>query len=221
MIRPILPRGRSASIGGPSDAPQVHLFGTLFSCLFPCDCRVALLPAGPVLVALAMVSTAVGCKGGEGAPPPVPSSSVPSSSEKTADGPRVAQKKVELPLQHTVAQGQLGPGRGHLLVDLQAPPQAKLTLDAPASAQGRAGMGLSFPQPIQGTLGELELPLRIPVLVEDGASGPAELEVSYYWCGEDAKATCRRESVRLSIGLDLTGDSPGGEAHLAYRAQGE
>lgn len=173
--------------------------------------------------ALVLAAIATACRQGEAPSPAGPATKAAMDEEQAnpKGSPEGGPKPAALPLQRAEAQGQLGPGRGHLLVGLGAPPRAKLTLDAPASAQGRGGMGVSFPEPVRGILGELELPLRIPVVVEDGATGPAEVEISYYWCGEGATATCRRERARLSVHLDLTGDSPGGEAHFAYRAQGD
>lgn len=119
------------------------------------------------------------------------------------------------------AEGQLGPGGGVLLIDLAAPDGAKLTLDAPLSVGGSGGIGLAFPERLGGALSAHPLPLRLPIEVEDGATGPALVELSYYWCTEGNEAACRREQTRLSVELDLTGSSEGGEAHLSYRAQGD
>ena len=119
---------------------------------------------------------------------------------------------------HVRAQGQLGPGSGVILIDLAAPEGAKLTLDAPMSARGSGGIGLGFPQRLTGPLGKQGMPLRLPVEVEDGATGPAQVELSYYWCTEGNEAACRRELALLTIDLDLTGSGDGGEAHLSHRA---
>jgi hypothetical protein len=124
-------------------------------------------------------------------------------------------------VQHLRAEGQLGPGGGTLLIDLAAPKGAKLTLDAPLSARGGGGIGLDFPKHLSGPLGSHELPLRLPIQVEDGATGPAVVELSYFWCTEGNEAACRREQARLSIDLDLTGSGAGGEAHVSYRATGD
>ena len=133
-----------------------------------------------------------------------------------------AAPKVEEPrIEHVRAEGQLGPGGGMLIIDLAAPKGAKLTLDAPLSARGSGGIGLDFPSPLAGTLGSHGLPLRMAIEVEDGATGPALVELSYFWCTEGNEAACRREQTRLSIELDLTGSGAGGEAHVIYRALGD
>jgi hypothetical protein len=124
-------------------------------------------------------------------------------------------------VQHVRAEGQLGPGGGTLLIDLSPPKGAKLTLDAPVTARGSGGIGLGFPRNLSGQLGGHELPLRLPIEVEDGATGPAVVELSYFWCTEGNEAACRREQARLSIDLDLTGDAAGGEAHVSYRPLGD
>ena len=122
-------------------------------------------------------------------------------------------------LTHLKAEGQLGPGSGVLLIDLAPPAGAKLTLDAPVSARGSGGIGLDFPRRLNGPLGQQGMPLRLPIEVADGATGPAQVEVSYYWCTDGNEAACRRELAVLSIDLDLSGSSAGGEAHLSHRAQ--
>jgi hypothetical protein len=120
---------------------------------------------------------------------------------------------------HVRAQGQLGPGAGVLLIDLAPPPGAKLTLDAPVSARGSGGIGLGFPQRLSGPLGKQGMPLRLPIEVADGATGPAKVELSYYWCTDGNEAACRRELALLSIDLDLSGSAAGGEAHLSHSAR--
>ena len=118
---------------------------------------------------------------------------------------------------HVRAEGQLGPGTGVLLIDLLAPQGAKLTLDAPVSARGSGGIGLAFPRRLSGPLGQQGLPLRLPIEVADGATGPAQVELSYYWCTDGNAAACRRELALVSIDLDLSGSSAGGEAHLNHK----
>lgn len=115
-----------------------------------------------------------------------------------------------------VAHGQLGPGTGHILIGIVPPPGAELTVDAPISVQGSGGIGLHFPKRLKGKLSNFELPLSLPVEVLDGATGPAEIKLSYYWCTVGTDAACRRHQTHLSVELDLTGDAPGGEAHFEY-----
>lgn len=119
---------------------------------------------------------------------------------------------------HIKAEGQLGPGAGVLLIDIGAPAGAKLTLDAPVTARASGGIGLGFPEGLSGPLGQHELPLRLPIVVADGATGPAQVELSYFWCTDGAEAACRRELALLSVDLDLTGSGAGGEAHLRHNA---
>jgi hypothetical protein len=122
---------------------------------------------------------------------------------------------------HVRAEGQLGPGRGVLLIDLAPPAGAKLTLDAPLTARGSGGIGLGFPSRLSGPLSGQTLPLRLPIEVADGATGPAQVELSYFWCTDGNEAACRREQARLNIDLDLSGSGAGGEAHLSYQARGD
>lgn len=119
------------------------------------------------------------------------------------------------------AQGQLGIGLNHLYIDLQPPKGAKLTPDAPVSIRASGGIGLTFPQELHGPLGSHPLPLRLPIEVADGATGPARLELAYFWCTEGAEAVCRREQALLNVDLDLSGTSAGGEAQLKHKASAE
>lgn len=172
-----------------------------------------------VLVALLPGSLALqaGCRG-QAAPPPAVEhapKATPAAAQPPAQAPAAEQPAVS----HVRAQGQLGPGAGVILIDLAAPEGAKLTLDAPMSARGSGGIGLGFPRRLAGALGQQGMPLRLPVQVEDGATGPAQVELSYYWCTEGNEAACRRELAVLSIDLDLTGSGDGGEAHLSHRAR--
>ena len=151
---------------------------------------------------------------------PPPLETAPPGEPRVAVGAPVAAAPVALdePVRsHVHADGQLGPGAGVLLIDLAAPQGAKLTLDAPVSARGSGGIGLSFPHRLTGPLSQQGLPLRLPIEVADGATGPAQVELSYYWCTEGNQAACRRELALLSIDLDLSGSGAGGEAHLSHK----
>jgi hypothetical protein len=106
-----------------------------------------------------------------------------------------------------------------LLIDIAAPAGAKLTLDAPVSAHASGGIGLGFPEGLSGPLGKQAMPLRLPIDVADGATGPAQLDLSYFWCMDGAEAACRREVALLSVDLDLSGSGAGGEAHLSHSAR--
>jgi hypothetical protein len=119
------------------------------------------------------------------------------------------------------AEGQLGPGNNTLFIDLAAPAGAKLTAESPVSVRGSGGIGLSFPNRLSGPLGSHSMPLRLPIEVADGATGPAQVEISYYWCTDGNDAACQREQAKLNVELDLTGSGAGGEAHLSYRARGD
>jgi hypothetical protein len=154
----------------------------------------------------------LGCRGQVATPPPA------ESAPLAAPSPAVAAEDPPLPA-HVRAEGQLGPGAGVLLIDLAPPAGAKLTLDAPVSARGSGGIGLGFPHRLSGPLGQQGLPLRLPIEVADGATGPARVELSYYWCTDGSEAACRRELALLSIDLDLSGSGAGGEAHLSHKAQ--
>lgn len=153
------------------------------------------------------------------AQPPAPSVPAPAPTGGTEQGGAGAAAADDTVISHVRAQGQLGPGAGVILIDLAAPEGAKLTLDAPMSVRGSGGIGLAFPQRLNGPLGKQGMPLRLPVQVEDGATGPAQVELSYFWCTDGNEAACRRELAVLSIDLDLTGSGDGGEAHLSHRAQ--
>lgn len=163
----------------------------------------------PVSPLLGLVALALSCNSSPRATvaPSIKKAPVFEGSAPTTGAPTV---RVE-------AQGQLGPGTGTVLVGLAPPTGAKLTLDAPIAIKGSGGIGLTFPRQLRGNLESFELPLRLPIEVEDGATGPAELELSYYWCTEGQNAACRREKTHLAVQLDLSGDAPGGEAHFEYR----
>jgi hypothetical protein len=135
------------------------------------------------------------------------------------------------PAEHVTAVGQLGPGRGTLVVSLEPGVRGKLTKGAPLTLEAR-GDHLHFPERRREKLDPAKLPLRIPIDVEDGATGPAFLKLSYYWCGDTAKepepapklaqvgdvpGSCRLESANLVVDLDTSGDAPGGEAHISHR----
>ena len=150
--------------------------------------------------------TELACRGQAATPPPV-------------ETPPPAAGDPDEPVRSRVrAEGQLGPGAGVLLIDVAAPRGAKLTLDAPVSARGSGGIGLSFPRRLSGPLNQQGMPLRLPIEVADGASGPAQVELSYYWCTDGDQAACRRELALLSIDLDLSGSGAGGEAHLSHKS---
>lgn len=163
---------------------------------------------------LGLCAGALACQG-PGVPPRPSEKAAPHADPKAA----APAEPPPPPLTHLKAEGQLGPGSGVLLIDLAPPAGAKLTLDAPVSARGSGGIGLDFPRRLNGPLGQQGMPLRLPIEVADGATGPAQVEVSYYWCTDGNEAACRRELAVLSIDLDLSGSSAGGEAHLSHRAQ--
>lgn len=140
----------------------------------------------------------------------------------TRDAPAPADSSAGLAparAQRVRAVGQLGPGRGTLVISLLPPKSGKLTEGAPLTVEAR-GAHLSFPNRVRGKLQPGQLPLRIPVDVADGATGPAEVDLSYYWCGKEEGAACHPERAKLVVDLDMSGDAPGGEAHLTHVALG-
>jgi hypothetical protein len=155
------------------------------------------------------------CRGQVATPPPVEN---PPPAEPRAELAAAEGAPDEAVRSHVHAEGQLGPGSGVLLIDLAAPRGAKLTLDAPVSARGSGGIGLSFPHRLTGPLNQQGLPLRLPIEVADGATGPAQVELSYYWCTDGNQAACRRELALVSVDLDLSGSAAGGEAHLSHNS---
>jgi hypothetical protein len=128
-------------------------------------------------------------------------------------------REASVPAKHVRAVGQLGPGKGTLVVSLEAPADGKLTAGAPLSVEAR-GEHLIFPARVSERLDPARLPLRIPIEVADGAVAPVHVKVSYYWCGLGEASACRPERVELVVELDTSGDSAGGEALLSYRAAG-
>lgn len=114
------------------------------------------------------------------------------------------------------AQGQLGPGRGTLLIDLRPPANGKLTEGAPLRVSAR-GRDLSFPRAIKTQLDSDALPVRLPIVVSDGAADPAEVDLTYYWCSHGDSGSCHPVRARLLVELDLSGSGAGGEAHLVHR----
>jgi hypothetical protein len=178
-------------------------------------------PLRALRLALA-VSVATGC---QGSPAPHPAASEPAGAppvvvpKSQAEVNRPAQAKDE-PAVYVRAAGQLGPGPSTLFIDIEPPDGAKLTLDSPLSVRGSGGIGLTFPRRLSGPLGKHSMPLRLPINVSDGATGPARVELTYYWCTDGNEAACRREQAFLDVELDLSGANAGGEAHLSYKARG-
>lgn len=176
----------------------------------------ARLSSGAVSILLIASGSALSCQSERPSSDPAPAS--------TSRAPRAVAAKVpavEATLVHLRAEGQLGPGAGTLLIDVAAPRGAKLTLDAPVSVRASGGIGLSFPKVLSGPLTNHALPLRLPVDVADGATGPVRVELSYFWCTDGNEAACQRERADLVVALDLSGGSAGGEAHVSYTARGD
>jgi hypothetical protein len=134
----------------------------------------------------------------------------PISAALAAPAPGAAPSRVR-------AHGQLGPGRGTIVIALEPPAGAELTPGGPLVVQGR-GEHLTFPERIKKPLDPGKLPLRLPVDVTDGALGPARIQLAYHWCTKGNAAACRPERVELEVDLDLSGDAPGGEAFFTHRA---
>jgi hypothetical protein len=145
-------------------------------------------------------------------PPEASAANAPPAAKEQAPKEEVAPVRIR-------AEGQLGPGKNTLFIDIAPPDGAKLTLESPLSVRGSGGIGLDFPRRLSGPLSSHPMPLRLPIDVADGATGPARLELTYYWCTEGNEAACSREQAHLDVELDLTGSAAGGEAHLTYRAR--
>jgi hypothetical protein len=148
----------------------------------------------------------------------------PSASAKATSAPvprdRVATHEPPAPSVTTrvKAEGQLGPGRGTLLIDLHPPGGGKLAAGAPLRVSAR-GKDLAFPESIRTQLDPSALPLRLPVVVSDGATEPPEVDLTYYWCSVGDTGSCHPVRARLVVELDLSGSSAGGEAHLVHRPE--
>jgi hypothetical protein len=102
-----------------------------------------------------------------------------------------------------------------LIVDIKAPHGAELTEGAPFRLSAH-GPDLTFPHTIDTKLDLAQLPARLPLDVADGAQGPVELDLTYYYCTKGENGACRPERAKLSVEIDLTGGSAGGEAHLVH-----
>lgn len=113
------------------------------------------------------------------------------------------------------AEGQLGPGAGVILIDLKAPAGMHLTEDAPLRVKA-SGKDLSFAKEVKTKLRLDELPLRLPVIVTDGALGPAEVELTYYYCEDGNQGSCQPERAHITLELDLSGSGAGGEALVSH-----
>jgi hypothetical protein len=152
---------------------------------------------------------------------PAPAASAPAAAQPAPAGkpPKDGPGKDDVSPERVRAEGQLGPGKNTLYIDIAPPEGAKLTLESPLSVHGSGGIGLDFPRRLSGPLSTHPMPLRLPIDVADGATGPARLELTYYWCTEGNEAACTREQAHLDVELDLSGASAGGEAHLSYRAR--
>lgn len=114
------------------------------------------------------------------------------------------------------AIGQLGPGKGTLIVDIKAPAGAELTEGAPFFVSAK-GADLKFPHVIDTKLELAKLPARLPLVVADGAQGPVELDLTYYYCTKGDHGSCRPERAKLQVEIDMTGGGEGGEAHLVHK----
>jgi hypothetical protein len=166
--------------------------------------------SAPALVGLTVLaSLAGGCS--KKAPPEAGAATAPAVAREQI-GPAVHRG-------HVKAVGQLGPGLGTLVISLAPPKGGKLTEGSPLVVEAR-GEHLGFPKRLKTKLSFDELPLRVPVDVADGATGPAYVKLSYFWCGTGDEKACRPERAELVVDLDTTGDAPGGEAHLVHRATG-
>lgn len=121
------------------------------------------------------------------------------------------------------AAGKLGPGNGTLVIDIAPPLGGKLADGAPLVVVARAtGSGVRFPQPkVRAKFGQGTLPIQLPIEIEPGASGQAELELSYFWCTTGDSGACIPVDARVRVDLDLTGVTPGGQARLTHRAKPE
>jgi hypothetical protein len=141
---------------------------------------------------------------------------------KLAPVPREQVARHEPPeprqVQRLKAEGQLGPGRGTLIIDLRPPQDGTLTEGAPLRVSAR-GRDLTFPESIRTQLDPDELPVRLPIVVSDGAADPAEIDLTYYWCSEGDSGSCHPVRVRLLVELDLSGSGDGGEAHFVHRPE--
>jgi hypothetical protein len=164
----------------------------------------------PVAVGL-LLGVLSACRSHEG-------SSAPATEGATAAAAPAREQPAPVAVR---AQGQLGIGLGHLYIDIEPPKGAKLTPDAPISVKASGGIGLQFPEELKGPLSSHEQPLKLPIEVADGATGPARVEVAYFWCTEGDSATCRREQALLDVALDLSGTAPGGEAAVRHIALAE
>lgn len=129
-----------------------------------------------------------------------------------------ASAPAKAPVDYVKANGQLGPGQGTIVITIEAPPQAELTKDAPLVVDA-SGEGLHFPKQIKTHLDPSRLPIRLPVVVDDGATGPARIDLEYYWCSHGKKASCNPEHAHLLVAIDLGGDGPGGEAYFTHTPQ--
>lgn len=117
--------------------------------------------------------------------------------------------------QYIRANGQLGPGRGTLVIQLKAPPGGELTAGGPLVVKAH-GQDLKFPKQISQPLKPKELPVRLPIVVADGATSPAKIDLTYYWCSTGKHGSCNPVRAHLLVKLDLSGGGPGGEAYFTY-----
>lgn len=132
-------------------------------------------------------------------------------------GGHALDAKMPAPVEVSVkASGQLGPGRGTLIVEIQPPDGAELTEGAPFRLEGR-GADLTFPKQIDTKLHSKDLPVRLPLDVSDGAQGPIHLDLTYYYCMKGNAGSCRPERAKLSVDIDMSGSTAGGEAHVVHK----
>jgi hypothetical protein len=193
-----------------AETSTVNHRSALFGLAFGLACQTAPAPQ-PASTLAPTPGPSVAAPGPNTAPSVAAAAASPNGMGTDDDAQRVAVR----------ADGQLGPGKNTLFIDISPPEGAKLTLESPLSVRGSGGIGLSFPRRLSGPLSDHPMPLRLQIDVSDGATGPAQLEVTYYYCTDGNEAACRREQARLNVELDLTGASAGGEAHLSYHPKGD
>lgn len=144
------------------------------------------------------------------------------AAQGSAPIPREEVARHEPPLPRSVrrvkAEGQLGPGRGTLLIELRPPPRGKLAEGAPLRVSAR-GKDLEFPEAIRTELDPAALPVRLPIVVSDGATEAPEVDLTYYWCNHGDTGSCHPVRTRLIVELDLSGASAGGEALVIHRPE--
>ena len=116
------------------------------------------------------------------------------------------------------AAGRFGVGSNTLSITPVAPAGAKIADGSPLVVEIRGAAGIEAPARTRIEMAAGAVPLRIPVQVSAGSSGPIQVDLSFYWCTSGDSTACVPERARLDVTVDLSGPAPG-DASVVHQAR--